>query len=287
MRRFLSASAFLVMLVAVLGASACGQRFERAGEAPAPADLAADALQALEAKGSAHFAADVKTGLGAEVFAVTVHLEGDASRTAFDAEGSVSFGGKPLSGRLLIGEHDLFVEFMGEWFHEDQGLVEGMAEAKKEHDGQVWEELATPDGLRRNFGSLFDGEVSEGPDTDGSPTWQFEGKLDADGIADFARRYEAQLTDRDEDVLRKTAAASRFLLVVGQEDKLPRRLEFSVHFTQEQLEELSDIGDGPFGDSANFDASLELSDFGKPVEIDPPDTYKPLDELFAGFFSGM
>jgi hypothetical protein len=289
MGRFASALAFLAALVVVVIAAGCGQRFNgSAGEAPAPADLAANALQTLESKGSAHFVADMKTGLGTEGgFGLTVHLEGDASATAVDADGSVSLGGPSLEGHVLVGEHDLFIKAMGQWFHEDQGLVEGMAETKKEHDGHVWDELATPAGVRRNFGELFDGKVTEGPTMDGVPTWQFEGKLDADGVADFARRYEAQLTDRDEDILAKTAAASHVLLIVGQEDQLPRRLEFSVQFTSDQLEEMNSLGGGPLGDSANFKASVQLSDFGKPVEINPPSDFKPLDALFEQLFSGF
>jgi hypothetical protein len=287
-RRFLSVIAFLVMLVAVLGAAACGERFEgEAGYAPSAPDLAANALGALEAKGSAHFVGDVKTGLGAEGMQFSVHIEGDASARAIDADGSVRFAGQVFRGHVLVDEHDLFIEFMGQWFHEGQGLVEGMAEARKDHDGQLWNELATPEGLRRNFGELFDGDVSEGPVTEGVATWQFEGKLDAHGVADFARRYDAQLTDRDEELLAQTAEASRILLVVGQDDRLPRRLEFGVHLTAEQLEQLKSLGEGSPGDSANFDASLELSDFGKPVEIHPPSDFKPLDALLEQFFSGL
>ena len=75
MGRFASALAFLAALVVVVIAAGCGQRFNgSAGEAPAPADLAANALQTLESKGSAHFVADMKTGLGTEGgFGLTVH----------------------------------------------------------------------------------------------------------------------------------------------------------------------------------------------------------------------
>jgi hypothetical protein len=54
-RRFFSAIAFAATLVVVLGAAGCGQRFDReAGNAPAAADLAADALTALELERSVH-----------------------------------------------------------------------------------------------------------------------------------------------------------------------------------------------------------------------------------------
>jgi hypothetical protein len=289
-RRFVSAIAFLAVFLAVLLAAGCGQRFDReAGDGPAPADLAADALAALEAKGSAHFVADLKSGSAGSEFPLefTVHAEGDASRTALDVEGSVDFGGASFRGHILVGEHDLFIEFMNQWYGQDEGLVEALREAKKEHDGGVWDELATPEGLRRNFGALFDGEVSQGPTLGGVATWQFEGRLDADGVADLARRYEAEPTDLEEDMLRQVAEASRFVLVVGQDDSLPRRLELSVELSPEQLKEMQTDASSALGGAENFRATLELSDFGKPVEIAPPKDFKPLDALFENLFSGF
>lgn len=48
MRRFLSAIAFLVALVVVLGAAGCGDRFARSpGEAPASAGVEVDYARAL------------------------------------------------------------------------------------------------------------------------------------------------------------------------------------------------------------------------------------------------
>jgi hypothetical protein len=290
-RRFLSAIAFVVMLAAVLGAAACGQRFERApGAAPAPGDLAADALHALEAAGSAHFVADIKTrasGDGLPPF--SVHLEGDASTTALDATASVSFGAGTLNGRLMVGEHAFFIQFMDQWYGEDDegGLVDAFEEAKKEHDGEVWNELATAEGLRRNFGELFDGEVIEGPVLDGVATWQFEGRLNADAIAEFARRYDAQPTDREEQELRLAAEASRVVLIVGQDDHLPRKLEFSVELSDEALRELEGSSSMGFAQAQSFTSTLELSEFGKPVELEPPADFKPLDELFENLFSGL
>lgn len=287
--RFASALAFLAVLVIVVGAAGCGQRFERSGNAPAPADLAADALAALEAAGSAHFVADLKTEASDESIPLdfSVHAEGDASRTALDAQAEVSFGGASFRGRLLVGEHDFFIQFMDRWYGEQQGLVEAMAEGRKEHDGRVWDELATAEGLRRNFDELFDGEVGEGPVVDGVPTWQFEGTLDADGVLDFARRFEATPTDLDERMLRIVADATRLVLVVGRDDALPRRLEVSVELSADDLKEMEGRASGPFAGAANFSATLELSDFGKSVEIQPPEEFKPLDALFEQLFSGF
>ena len=290
-RRFLSAIAFLAALFIVLGAAGCGQRFEREpGNAPASADLVADALAALEAKGSTHFVVELKSGSAdSQVpFQISLHFEGDASKDALDAEGSVSFGAGSLRGRVLVGEHDFFVQFMDQWYGEHQGLVEVLKEAKTDHDGGVWDELATPEGLRRNFDQLFDGEVKEGPAAEGgAATWQFEGRLDPEGVIEFAKRFDAQPTDREEEMLAKVAQATRFLLVVGQDDRLPRRLEVSVELSAEDLKEMEASGVSRFDGAENFTATLELSEFGKQVEIHPPADFKPLDALFEQLFSGF
>jgi hypothetical protein len=289
-RRFISAIAFLVALVVVLGAAGCGQRFDRApGNAPRAADLAADALQALEEKGSAHFVADLKTGptSESESASVSVHLEGDASGQAVDAEGSVAFGAFTINGRLLVGEHAFFVQVMDQWYGDNTGIADELQKAQHQHEGRVWDELATPEGLRRNFDQLFDGDVTEGPTIDGVPTWQFRGKLDAAGVVSFAKRLGVALDGQEQELFAKVADASAVLLVVGQEDDLPRRLELSVHLSPEELQQLQASGYSSTDGAENFSSSLELSDFGKPVEFQPPGDAKPLDQLFEELFSGF
>jgi LppX_LprAFG lipoprotein len=281
MGRFASAIAFLATLVIVLLAAGCGQRFDRApGNAPPAGDLAADALAALQDAGSAHFVAEVTAEEDGEPFSpMSVRVEGDASATAVDAQGTVTFGGVSLQGRVLAGEDALFVQFGGSWYGEEgEGISDAFEEAQKEHDGAVWNELATPEGLRRNFGELFEGEVTEGPVVDGAATWQFDGHLDADGILDFARRFEADPPEEDLDEFRVVAEASHVLLVVGQDDHLPRRLEVSLELSDEALEQLDETS------PQRFKATLELSEFGKPVEIEAPADFKPFDELFASVF---
>jgi hypothetical protein len=85
----------------------------------------------------------------------------------------------------------------------------------------------------------------------------------------------------------KVAQATKFLLVVGQDDRLPRRLELSVHLSAADLKEMQEGGSGALGGAENFTATLELSDFGKRVEIHPPADFKPLDEFFSQLFSGF
>lgn len=282
MRRFLSAIAFAAMLVVVLGAAGCGARFDRpAGDAPAPGDLAADALAALEAKGSAHFVVDVKTTADGYSAAApfSLHAEGDASASAIDVEGSVGMGGLTVSGHVLVDAHHLFIQFMDTWYGEDQGLADALKDAHESHNGaSPWNDWATPEGLRQNFSELFTGAVSPGPVVDGVATWQFDGRLNGEGLARLGRRYgdptPPELTE-------KLAEGSQVVLIVGRDDDLPRRVEFHVKLSAEDLKELANDG------AANFDATLELSDFGKPVEIRSPESFKPLDALFEQLFSGF
>ena len=288
-RRFFSAIAFLAALVIVLGAAGCGQRFERNGNPPAPNDLAADALQALKDEGSAHFIAELKTGPVADSAgaSVMVRLEGDASATVVDAEGSVSFGAFTVHGHVLVGEDALWVEVMDQWYGDNTGIRQALEEARKQHEGRVWNELATPAGLRRNFADLFDGKVAAGPTVDGVATWRFEGKFDAEGVVALAKRLGAAPDAREQELFGKVAAASRLVLVVGQEDHLPRSIELSVQLSPDELRQLQDSGYSSTDGAENFDSSLELSHFGKDVEYEPPADAKPLDELFDALFPGF
>jgi hypothetical protein len=287
----MSAIAFVAMLVVVLGTAACGQRFDRdaAASAPVPADLAADALQALEEAGSAHFVADLKAGPTAESESAlfTAHLEGEASAQAVDAEGSVALGPFTVNGHLLVGEHSVFAQVMEQWYGDNTGIADELQLAQKQHEGRVWNELATPEGLRRNFAQLVDGEVTEGPTLDGAATWQFRGRLDATGVMGFAKRLGIALDPRERELFAKVANASAVLLVVGQDDQLPRRVEFSIHLSADELRELRTSGFSSTDGAENFSSSLELSDFAKPVHFQQPAGAKPLDQLFEELLAGF
>jgi hypothetical protein len=141
--------------------------------------------------------------------------------------------------------------------------------------------------LRRNFPQLFDGEVTEGSTVDGVATWQFRGKFDAAGVVAFAKRFGAAPDAREAELFEKVADASTVLLVVGQEDKLPRRVELSVHLSADDLQKLQASGYSSTDGAENFSSSLELSDFGKKVEFQQPADVEPLDQLFEDLFSGL
>jgi hypothetical protein len=252
-----------------------------AGGAPAPADLAADAVAALEAAGSAHYLVDADVqGNGDAGFDGGLHVEGDASTDAFTANGTVRVGGASFSGQVLAGRDELFLNFMGQWYG-DRNL--GLGEAD--------EETPSVDEVRQYFDEVFTGSVGEGPVVDGAATWRFEGKLNPDGFADLTERFDNEdVSEAQRELLRVVAENSRFALDVGQEDSLPRHLEFALELSSEDL---ATIGDGldasELGDLLDFDvhATLDLSEFGKDVSYEAPADYRPLEDLVDQLFSGL
>jgi hypothetical protein len=257
MRRLLPLLLFTLLLTGCGSAQSGGSE----GGAPAPADLAADAVAALEEAGSAHYVFDAEVdGAG------SVHAEGDASADAFTAEGSVTFQGVTFSGEVLASRNELFVRLMERWYGEtDVGLQDAA------------EEAPSPDDVREYFDDLFRGSVTEGPEIDGVATWRFDGKLNPDGLADLNKRFEGDGLGEDElEQLRDAAETSRFLLDVGRDDGLPRHLSFTTDF--------AGIAGTPGG---NVSMTLDLSEFGKDVSYEAPPDYRPLDQLFEELFGSF
>jgi hypothetical protein len=273
----------LLPLLAALVLAGCGgaQSGGDGGGAPAPADLAADALAALEDAGSAHYVVDVSVeGHGTDGFDGALHAEGDASLDAFTAEGTVTFEGVSLPSRLLASRDELFLQFMGQWYGDPKlGL------------DQADEEAPSPDEVRRYFDDVFTGSVGEGPDIAGVATWRFEGQLNPDGFADLTERFEdEEVTDAEREVIRAIAEHTRFVFDVGRDDSLPRHLEMSVDLADADLPKLGPgVEDSEFDDFVEFDvhAEADLSEFGKDVSYEPPTDYRPLDQLFDELFGSF
>jgi hypothetical protein len=273
--RFASAFAFLAVLAIVLVSAGCGHRFDElgGGSPPGQASFAADALTALEEAGSAHVVVDAQAGaiMGTKA-QVGVHFEGDVSTSAFVGDVQLSFPGGTLGARVLADEHDVYVRFMGVWYHEGEGIADLLSE------------LTTPAGLGKLFTQLFDGEITQGPDMAGASTWEFEGRLRAETFANLVEEYGGvELTANDRALFEKVAEASHLVVDVGQEDALPRKLELTLeppkdlHFDSEELE----------ASGGAFSLTVELSDFGEEVSFSPPKGAKPLDELFGQLFGVM
>jgi hypothetical protein len=287
----------LLLACLVFAAAGCGSTASGPGQGgpPAPADLAGDATQALYEAGSAHYELDgsfAADGEQADGFPspVTVQFEGDYSKEAYTGDGTVAWPGGTFNAGFLIGQHEFFLNFLGRWFGTKEyglGKLEEEFEKSDPKAAQLYRDLQTGDGVRRHFDRLFTGEVGEGPETDGAATWEFEGHLNADGILELVREYTGELPSGDElEAFRRVAEAVRVSLVVGRDDRLPRRMDISLKFSAADfagLEDLQGLGaDGTF----ELALALVLSDFGKDVDYDPPATFEPLEKAIEGFFGG-
>jgi hypothetical protein len=284
--RFASAFAFLAVLAIVLVSAGCGQRFDElgGGSPPGQAAFAADALTALEEAGSAHVVVDADGGsISGTNAQLKLHFEGDISRSAVVGDVQVSFPGGTLGARVLADEHNVYVRFMGAWYHEGEGVSDAFDTAAEEN-GELLSELTTPMGLGKLFTQLFEGEIAQGPDIAGSSTWEFDGRLRAEAFADLVEKYGgAKLSANDRALFDKVAATSHLVVDVGQDDALPRKIELTLeppkdlHFDSDELES----SDGPFS------VTVELSNFGEEVSFSPPKDAKPLDELSGQLFGVM
>lgn len=284
--RFASAFAFIFVLVVVLGSAGCGSRFDElgAGTPPSQSSFAADALIALRDAGSAHVVVDAKGGsISGTNAQLGVHFEGDVSTSALAGDVQVSLPGGTLGARVLADEHNVYVRFMGQWYHASSGVSDAL-ESAGEDNGELLAELASPAGLGKLFTQVFEGQIARGPDVDGAATWEFAGRLRAETLAGLVERYGGtELTDDDRAAFEKVAATSHIVVDVGQDDDLPRKIELSLtppkdlHFDSEELE----TSDGAFS------VTVELSDFGQDVSFSPPENSRPLDELFDQLFGVM
>jgi hypothetical protein len=277
---------FVLALALALVATGCGSAPSGSGEAPTPADLAANAFAALAEAGSAHYVVALRVDFDESDGAtapIVLHAEGDASATAVTAEGNLDFGFGPMDGKLIIGPHDVFLEFDGKWYGESEpGLA--MALAALAGQEEVSADLSSPEGIRDSFDDFFTGEVAAGPEVDGAATWQFDGQANPDGLVQLENPQD--LLEGDRARLETLARAIHLTLVVGQEDDLPRRIELKLELSQDEREELGDFYSGDFqGWSKNdIDAKLVLSRFGEPVSYDPPDEYGSLDTFLDNLF---
>lgn len=276
----------IVLVSLAVFVAGCGSAPPSSGQAPEPADLAADAFAALAEAGSAHYVVDLRVDFGEDdggTAPLVLHAEGDASATAVTAEGNLDFGFGPTEGKLLIGPHDLLLEFDGKWYGESgPGLA--MAFAALAGQEEVSADLSSPEGIRDSFDDFFTGEVVAGPELDGVATWQFDGQANPDGLAQLENPQD--LLEGDRARLETLARAIHLTLVVGQEDHLPRRIELKLELSQDERDELGDSYSGDFqGWSKNdIDAKLVLSRFGEPVSYDTPEDYSSLDTFLDNLF---
>jgi hypothetical protein len=267
---------------------ACGGSSQGTSPAnpPSTADLAGAVSAAIQKADSAHYVVDFRAEAEGETISpLTLHAEGDASDTAFTAEGRASFGGTSFAGKLLAGEHEVFLNLMGAWYgSRDFGLADAKDEVDTGDDpqAQLWRDLQSPEWIRDHFDEILTGELSEGPELDAVATWQFDGRLNPDGIAALAKQYGAPpFTDKEREAFDKVAEALHVRVAIGREDRLPRALNLTLHLSKEDVrgleEELDSLGE------LDIRLHLELSDYGKDVSYDAPGDFRPFEEFFSGF----
>lgn len=277
-------SLLLVSLGLIL--TGCGGEPFSSGEAPAPADLAADAFAALMEAGSAHYVVDLRVKFNERDGAtapLVLHAEGEASATALTAEGNLDFGFGPMEGKVLVGPHDVFLRFRGKWYGESgAGLATAFAALAQQQE--VSADLSSPDGIRSSFDRLFTGRVAAGPEIDGVETWRFEGQANPDGLAELENPQDIAEGDRRR--LETLASAIHVLLLVGREDHLPRRFELTFKLSDDERAEFGEFYSGDFQgwSRQNIAAKLVLSRFGEPVSYDPPENYGSLDAFLENLF---
>jgi hypothetical protein len=278
----------LVSLVSLaLLVAGCGSVEDPGSERrPTPSDLAADAFAALAEAGSAHYVVDLRVEFGegdGATAPLVLHAEGDASATAVTAEGELDFGFGPMEGKLVVGPHDVFLEFDGKSYGESgPGLA--LAFAALAGQQEVSADLSSPEGIRESFDDFFTGEVVAGPVIDGVATWQFEGLANPDGLAQLENAQD--LLEGDRPRLETLARAIHLTLVVGQEDQLPRRVQLKLELSEDERAELGDFYSGDFQgwSKHDIDAKLVLSRFGEPVSYEPPKSYGSLNTFLENLF---
>jgi hypothetical protein len=268
MRRLL-ALALLSAFAAVAAGCGVGGKSSGAAGAPEPADLAWQAVQAAQQAGTAHytFEADVASdGMGR----LRLAIDGDVGRGQARADVSLGGNGYSLAGTLLFDGAGFFIKYLGRWYGEQVPAHEAQ---------QLREDFRSEDRFLARFDDVFDGTVTAGPVTDGVSTWAFNGRLDAEGLAELAGEEGAPFDDGEREQLEKLADAARFTLLVGREDMLPRAFRFDL---QGEGADLVGLGGGP-GDAFSISLNGSFSRWGEPVQITAPSSYAPLDELFSQF----
>jgi hypothetical protein len=198
---------------------------------PSPSALAVDSARAVRAEKPVRFAFDTEmsvdeivpaAGAGPEVRRFTdsplsLGLKGAYSREAVRAEGSAQFGGQTLTAEALAGARELYVRYLGTWYGtKELGLDQFRQQAEQQggrSSDQAFKEAMS--SIERYGAKVFSGEVTEGPELDGTSTWQTEGTLNVDGLVQVAREQGEQVTAEDRAVLEKVAAGTRLTYVVG------------------------------------------------------------------------
>lgn len=283
----------VLAFLAVLVTAGCGAGEPEPGgssEAPAAADLVADAVEALEEVESAHYELGVTieadlahAAMGTGPFGsgepIRLRMEGDVASEAGTGNLEVDLGGQTLRAELRFDADDLYVRFLGQWY--GKRGVELDTEKAKRRPGDI-----SPNEIRAHFDEVFTGQVEAGPLVGGVETWEFRGRLNADGLAKLAHAFGGEVEPDDLQALREVADAVTVAVAAGRDDRLLRRAELAFDISEDDLRALDPGGDAPVG-HFRAQARLALSEFGKDVRVAPPAEFRPLEELATQFLGGF
>ncbi len=217
-------------------------------------------------------------------------LSGAFSPEAIQAKGSAQLGGQTFTAEALAGAREAYVKFLGGWYGtKETGLEELRRQAEQQggkSSDQAFSEAIS--NIERYGKDVFQGEVTEGPELEGAATWRTEGTLNADGLVKLAQDQGEQVKPEDREVLEKVAQGTTLTYVVGQDDKLPRRLRLAFDLKPSEFAGAATQGDEELKQIERVKASfsVDMSKWGEPVEITPPRDFQPLEQLLSQFLGG-
>jgi hypothetical protein len=269
MRRLLPVILVCALAFVAAGCGMGGSGSDSPG-APEPGELALDAFRAAQRAGTVHYSVQA-TLEGEGTGPMRLAVDGDLGEGEGRADVSFEGNGQSLAGTLLYDRGGFFVKFLGKWYGRESPL--GPTD-------ELERVLGTEERFAARFDDLFEGTVSEGPVADGVTTWAYNGRLNIDGIMELIAQ-EGQVDEDAREKLEKLAESTRFTLLVGQADLLPRA--FLLDLTGEG----ADLGGfaGPNAGEVRFTLRGSFSRWGAPVTITPPSSYAPLEDLLSQFFS--
>lgn len=292
-----------VAFALTLALAGCGGGGSSAPSAPAPSlgTLFTKASSATSSKHSAHYALDltvsvetsspVKNALLQAFVAnpIKLHLEGDASPKAFIADGSISVTGRDFSGKIMAGPNELYAELLGTWYGTKQsglGTLKQLGQSRLKTVPGAQQSSAQQ--LRKHAAEILSGTISDGPTVDDTDTWEFKGTLNAHGLAKVSKQNGQALTARQQDALQALQHATNVTIDIGKDDHLLHRVDLSFDLNSDDLKKLRTSGSSLSGISAlHISFAIDLSKWGEPVTITPPDSYKPLTGLTSSFGFGL
>jgi hypothetical protein len=291
-------AALLVALAALV--AGCGGSEEPAS----PAALVTDSLKAVREQKPIRYRFNVQArtdevvpapGAGEDVrrlaqSPLALGLSGGYSPEALEAKGNAQYGGQTFTADALAGPRELYVRFLGQWYGTKETGLDDLRRQAESRSGRSSDQ-AFDQALRsieRQGPRVFRGEVTEGPELDGTSTWQTQGTLNAQGLEQIAREQGQQVTANDRRALEQLARATRLTYIVGQDDQLPRRIRLSLDLRPQDFAQSARKQGRQLRQLERLRASLtaDMSAWGEEVELRPPGRFQPLEQLLQQFLGG-